>query len=91
VIFISGLRVGRRSPASQEAERLGGLRVGFRCPDRDRQSGVGRELDAVVGEADVADDGVVEVLAAGVVEADIVGCPPGAELCAPGGELADQV
>jgi hypothetical protein len=34
---------------------------------------------------------VVEVLAAGVVEADVVGGPAGPELGALGGELTDQV
>jgi len=33
----------------------------------------------------------VEVLDAGVVEADVVGSPAGAELGALGGELADKV
>ena len=44
--------------------------------------GSGGELDAVVCEADVADDSVVEVLRAGVVKADLMGGPPGAELVA---------
>jgi hypothetical protein len=43
------------------------------------------------GEGDVADGGVVELLDAGVVEADVVGGPAGAEFGALGGELADEV
>jgi hypothetical protein len=40
---------------------------------------------------DVADDGVVGVLDAGVMEADVVGGPAGTELGALGGELIDLI
>jgi len=50
---------------------------------------VGGQFHAVVGEGDVADDRVVEVLGAGVVEADVVGGPAGAELFALRGQLAN--
>jgi len=81
----------RRGPASEEPERLRGLGPGFGGPDHEHLPGVGGEFHAVVGEGDVADDGVVEVIDAGVVEADVVGGPAGAELGALGGELADEV
>jgi hypothetical protein len=80
-----------RGPASEEPERLGGRGSGFGGPDHEHLPGVGGEFHAVVGEGEVADDGVVEVLAAGVVEADVVGGPAGPELGALGGELTDQV
>jgi hypothetical protein len=80
-----------RGPAAEEAERLPGLGVGFGCVDRDRQSGIGGEFHAVVREGEVTDDGVVEVLGAGVVDADAVDGPAGAELGALCGELADKV
>src|SRR5947209_6216987 len=49
------------------------------------------EFHSVVGGGDVRDDGVTEFLGAGVVEADVVGGPAGAELVALGGKLADQL
>ena len=45
----------------------------------------------VVGTATVADGGMVEVLGAGVVEADVVRGPAGAERLAPRREFADEV
>src|ERR671923_2327141 len=80
-----------RGPASEEPERFGGLGCGFGGPDRKELPGVGGEFHAVVSEGEVADDRVVEVLGAGVVEADVVGGPAGAELGALGGEFADEV
>jgi hypothetical protein len=47
------------------------------------------EVEPVEGEREVADFGMVELLDAGVVEADVVRGPAGAELVALGGELAD--
>jgi hypothetical protein len=91
VICTGGLLVGCGGPASEEAERFGGPGSGLGGPDGERLPGVGGELHAVVGEAEVADDGVVVVLAAGVVEANIVRRPMGTELRALGGELADEV
>jgi hypothetical protein len=52
---------------------------------------VGGDVQAVVAEAELADDGVVEVLDGGGVEADVVGGPVGAERLAPCCELADEV
>jgi hypothetical protein len=54
------------------------------------EAGTGGQLYAVVCEGDVADDGMMEVLGAGVVNANVVGCPTGAELVALGRELADD-
>jgi hypothetical protein len=50
---------------------------------------IGGEVEAIVGEAEIADDGVMEVLDAGDVLADVVGGQASAELVALGGELAD--
>jgi hypothetical protein len=52
---------------------------------------VGGDVQAVEAEAELADDGMMEVLDAGGVEADIVGGPVGAEGLALGRELADEV
>ena len=56
-----------------------------------RESGVGDEVEAVVGEADLAYGGVVEVFDAGDVLADVVLCPAGSEVVALCRELADEV
>jgi hypothetical protein len=77
--------------ASKKTECLGELGSGFGGPDHEHLPGVGGEVHAVVGEGEVADDGVVKVLGAGVVEADVVGGPAGAELGALSRELADEV
>jgi hypothetical protein len=55
------------------------------------QTAVGGEFHRFVGELEVADDRVVESFGAGVVEADVVGRPFGAERFALGGELADEI
>ena len=52
---------------------------------------VGGDVQAVEAEAELADDGVVEVLDRGGVEADVVRGPVGAERLALRGELADEV
>ena len=44
-----------------------------------------------LAQAEVADDGVVEVLDAGEVLADVVLGPAGSELLVLGGEFADEV
>lgn len=43
-----------------------------------------------MGQVEVADDGVVEELDAGGVDADVVGGPSPAEVLASGGELPDD-
>jgi hypothetical protein len=60
--------VWRRGPASEEAERLRRFGSGFGGPDHEHLPRVGGEVHPVVGEGEVADDGVVKVLAAGVVD-----------------------
>src|SRR3954470_18434104 len=52
---------------------------------------VGRELHDLIRELEVADDRVVQSLGADLVVADVVRCPPGAELGAASRQLADQV
>jgi hypothetical protein len=52
---------------------------------------IGGDVHAVEAEAKLADDGVVEQLDGGGVEADVVDCPVGAERVAFGRELADEV
>jgi hypothetical protein len=47
-------------------------------------AGVGREVERLVGEVEVADDRVVESFGAGAVELDVVGGPADAELLAAG-------
>ena len=48
-----------------------------------------KQVEAFVGQGEVADDVVVEVFGAGAVGADVVGPPAPAELVAAGGKLAD--
>jgi hypothetical protein len=55
------------------------------------QAGVGRELHHLEGQGEVADDGLMEALGAGLVQAHVVRGPAGAELLAARGELADEV
>lgn len=51
--------------------------VGEEC-----QAGVGGEVESVVGQVKIADDGMAEVLDAGVVKADVVRSPAGAKCLA---------
>lgn len=78
-------------PAAEELQRLLGAGAGLGRVDGDRQPGIGGEVHPVVAEGEIADDGVVEVLDAGGVEADVVRGPAGAERLALGCELADEV
>src|SRR3712207_2492395 len=86
-ICTGDLLVGGGGPAPEEAERLRGSRSRFGRPDREHLTGIGGDFHAVVGEGEVADDGVVQVLGPGVVDADVVRRPARAELRALGGEL----
>lgn len=52
---------------------------------------VGSEVQAFVGQGEVACDVVLEALGAGGVPADVMGGPQGAEALAAGGELPDEL
>ena len=52
---------------------------------------VSGEVQPVEAQRELANDGMVEVFGAGVVEADVVCGPAGAERLALGCELADEV
>src|SRR2546429_5035560 len=78
-------------PAAEELERLLGARARLGGVGEDRQPVVCGEVEPVVAEGEIADVWMVEVLDAGVVEADVVRCPAGAERLALGCELADEV
>src|SRR6266536_320998 len=78
-------------PAAEELERLFRARTGFGGVGEDRQPVVGGEVQPVVAQAELADDGMVEVLDAGVVEAHVVRGPAAAERLASCCELADEV
>jgi hypothetical protein len=56
--------VQRRDPASEEVESLGGLRAGFGGVREDREAAIGGQLQHLVGQAEVADDRVVDILRA---------------------------
>ena len=90
-------RPGHRTPAvgwrprPQQGERLGGRRGRLSRVDRHRQAGFSIQRHRLVGEAEVADDLVVEPLGAGAVDAHVMAAPPPYELGAAGGQLADQV
>ena len=91
--FVAGAAVGStvaaqlpsRLSASWDGEPGSALRA------RRSQARVGGEVEHLVGEGEVADDGVVEALGAGPVGADVVRGPAGAEVLAAGREFADEV
>ena len=71
--------------------RLRGARAGLGGVGEERETVVGGDVQAVEAEAELADDGMMEVLDRGGVEAHVVCGPLGAERVALGGELADEV
>src|SRR6478672_2422388 len=83
--------VDGRCPAAEELQRVLGARAGLGGVGEERQAGVGGEVQPVEAQAELADDLMVEALGAGVVEANVVLGPAGAERLALGGELADEV
>jgi hypothetical protein len=86
---LSGVEGG--CPATEKLQRLLGARPGLGGVGEDRQPVVRGEVEPVEGEGEIADDGMVELLDAGVVEADAVRGPAGAERLALGCELVDEV
>jgi hypothetical protein len=81
----------RGYPAAEEFQRVLGAGAGLGGVGEDRQARVRGEVESVVAEGELADFGMVEVLDAGVVEADVVRGPAGPELVALGCEFADEV
>ena len=69
---------GEDGPAGEEVEGLLGRGAGCGGEGDEGLAGVAGELEAFVVEGEVAGDGVVEVLGAGGVPADVVGGPEGA-------------
>lgn len=67
------------------------LRAGLCAVDEQGQSGLGGQLQPPVGQREVADLVVVDLLGARSVAAHIMCSPPGAERVAARGQLADQV
>jgi hypothetical protein len=53
------------SPAGEQRQSVMGWAVGFGAVGGEGQAGVGRELHDFEGQAEVADDGVVELFGAG--------------------------
>src|SRR5215210_7936591 len=74
--------VERRRPAREEVQRLLGLRTGLSGVRQDGETGVGPELHHLERQAEISDDRVVNILDAGLVDADVVRGPSGAELLA---------
>jgi hypothetical protein len=81
-----------RGPAGEELEPVLGGGPGFGAVDGEVEDPVVvcGEVQGVVDEVERPDLGVVELLLAGVVDPDVVCGPPGAELLAERGQLADQ-
>ena len=78
-------------PAGEEREAVV---VGCACVCAEGDQGqawVGGQVHDFVGQVEVADDGMVEVLTSGAVQADVVGGPAGAEGVTAGGQFADQI
>src|SRR5437870_13789683 len=83
--------VGGGCPAAEELERLFGARARLSGVGEDRQPVVCGEVQPVVAQAELADDGMVELLDTGVVEAHVVRRPAGTEHLALCCELADEI
>jgi hypothetical protein len=78
-------------PAGQQIKGVGGGAGGFGGVDEHPQTGVGGQVERLVGEVEVADDGMVQPLAAGLVEQHVVAGPQASERLAAGGQFADEV
>lgn len=85
------LGLGGGCPAAEELQRVLGAGAGLGRVGEERQPGVAGELETLVAQFEVADGGMVEVLDAGVVEADVVRCPAGPKRFALRCEFADEV
>src|SRR3954463_4147821 len=83
------VRCGR--PAGQQVKRLLGRRADLGGVERQAQPLVGVEGERLVTELQLADDRVMQALAARPVEAHVVRRPTDAELVAARRELADEV
>src|SRR4051794_4694606 len=81
----------RRRPGGEQAEPFCGRRPRFGGIDHEHQPRLGGDRKLLVGERQLAYDGVLEALAAGAVGADVVVGPEPTEHVAAGGQLADQV
>lgn len=84
-------RGGRGGPASEELEGFFVARAGLCGVGEDGQAGVRGELQPLEVEAELADYGVVEVLDAVDVKADVVRGLTGAKGLALRGELFGEV
>ena len=80
-----------RGPACEQVDGFGRAAAGLGAEDGHEQAAVGGELHAFVVEVELADDRVVQALAAGLVVADVLGGPSLAERLAARGQLADEV
>src|SRR5919112_3847569 len=91
--FCCGGRLGNLGglPGGKQVEGVGARRAGLGGVDGESEVGVGDHVDALVGELEVTDDGVVEELAASTVEADVVAAPAATKLAAARGEFANEV
>jgi hypothetical protein len=78
-------------PAGQQVEGLLGGRAGLGGVQRHAQAVVGVDRQRLVAELDLADERVMQALAAGPVEAHVVRGPADAERLAARRELPDQV
>ena len=78
-------------PAGEKGQSVLGWAVGFGAVGGEGQTGVGREFHDLVGEEEVAYDGVMELFGAGPVQAHVVRGPAIAEGFAAGGQLTDEV
>ena len=78
-------------PSSPAPAGVRGRRPGRGGVDEHRQAGCLGDGEQVVHEVEAADDGVVDLLGAAAVLVHVVAGPPGTELLAAGGQLADEV
>jgi hypothetical protein len=73
--FVSVVLILCRRPAGEQSQSVLGGAVRFGAAGGKGQPGVGREFHDLVGEAEVACDGVMELFGAGSVQDHIVGGP----------------
>ena len=83
--------VERGRPAREEVQRLFGPRAGLSGVRQDGETGVGPELRHLKRQAEISDDRVVNMLGAGLVDADVVRGPSSAERLALRRQLSDEV
>ena len=89
---VAGVRlVQGGGPAGEQRQPVGRGGVGLGAVDHQRHPRVGRHGHGLERQVQLTDHGVMDVLEAGAVEADVVGGPAAGELVTAGGQLPDEI